>query len=540
MVAACSAAPGLVRAQSVHSPFAAISGVVLNDSTGAPILRAAITLSTLGATPLDAVTFSDSSGAFGFNTIPPAKYQLHVDLDGFEQAWFGAATPTRPPGTLNLAAGDIRYGITFRLRPLGSISGVVLDADGDPVPNAQIRLLKSIWERRKPAYRNEAWAAADDRGCYRFAEVLPGQYIVMASQTYGLTWAILPEVAVGQSYPPKVYAVEFYPDASRLSAAEPVPVAAGKEVGGIDFHLVSRVASTLRGKVVVPADLPANTNVMISVFPQDVPDGAEQSVAVGTSGPGFEFEIGNLSAGPYVLVASLSVAGREYRAVERIELPPGGQEVTMHPERAIDLPGRVDREGGQRPAGRYRVSLEPGGFSAGRSRIQMDAQPDGTFVVPNVAQGIWDVSVEPIPAGGYLKSMRLGDRDVLTEDMTIEPGTHEPLRIVVSSHGAVVGGTVTVPPGVARSARASVLLAPCGKYASVLSFYALGSSDDAGNFEFQGITPGSYKLYAFEELDPSAYQDPNFLKPFEKFSEPFDVPEGGRVERKTRLIVAGN
>src|ERR1039458_1347476 len=153
LIAAWLAAPGTAiaqaPAQAPPSPFAAISGVVLNDATGAPIRRAAITLSTLDATPLEAVTFSESNGAFGFTPIPPAKYRLHVDLDGFRKAWFGANTSTRPPGTLNLAAADIRYGITFRLRPLGSVSGVVLDPEGDPVRNAQMRLLKAAWERLK-------------------------------------------------------------------------------------------------------------------------------------------------------------------------------------------------------------------------------------------------------------------------------------------------------------------------------------------------------------------------------------------------------
>jgi hypothetical protein len=60
-----------------------------------------------------------------------------------------------------------------------------------------------------------------------------------------------------------------------------------------------------------------------------------------------------------------------------------------------------------------------------------------------------------------------------------------------------------------------MLLAPVGKYANVLSFYHRASADDAGHFEFTGVTPGRYKLYAFEEMDPLAYEDPGFLKPFE-------------------------
>jgi hypothetical protein len=545
------AAPGLAPAQSPPhappTPFAAISGIVLNDVSGAAIRRAEVTLSTLDETPLEALTFSESNGAFGFTDIPPGKYRLLVELDGFQETWFGASTSNRPPGTLQLAAGDFRYGITIRLRPLGSISGVVSDPDGDAVPNTQVRLLKATSERFKPAYGNERWANTDDRGRYRFQDILPGQYLIMAAQPYAPASLIQPEVAAGQPASQKMYAVQYYPDSSRLSTAQAVQVTEGQDLAGMDFHLTTRAVAPLRGKVVVPAGLsngtpgdpPPNASVLVALYPQDGPDGRSQTVAATAMPPNYEFEVPNLIAGPYVAVASISLAGRDYRAVERIELPPGGQEIALHPERAIDLTGRVDFEGGQRPTGPFRVSLVPGGFPPGRNQIQAEAQVDGTFMVPNVVPGIWDINVEPVPAGGYIKAMRLGEQDVLTEDMNIEPGTREPLHIVVSARGAVVAGTVTVPQDVARTARASVLLAPSGKYAHVLSFYALATSDDSGHFEFKAVTPGRYKLYAFEEMDPTAYEDPGFLKSYEALSEAFDVPEGGRIERHTQLIPAG-
>jgi protocatechuate 3,4-dioxygenase beta subunit len=533
------ATPGLAPAQApARAPFAAISGVVLNDSTGAPIRRAAVTLSTLDDTPLEAVTFSESNGAFGFIDVPPGKYKLHVVMEGFQRAWFGAATPDRAPGTLKLAPGDVRYGITFRLRPLGSISGIVLDPDGDPVPNAQMRLLKPSWERLKPSYRSERFAGTDSLGRYRFHDVPAGQYVVMAAQPNAPVLTIQPEAVAGQATTQKMYAPEFYPDASRISSATPLQLAGGQDLEGIEFHLATQAVAALRGKIAVPGDLPADANLQVSVYSQDLPNNAYQSTGAHASPPNFEFQIPNLIVGTYVIVASLSAGGRDYRATERIELPPGGLELTLHPDRGIDLTGRVDFEGGS-PTDRFQVSLIPGGYPPGRRRIQIEAQADGAFVVPNVVPGIWDIGVKPVPPGGYIKAMRLGDRDVLTDDMTIEPGTREPLRIVVSARGAVVTGTVAVPPGVARSARAPVLLAPCGKYANVLSFYKRASADDAGHFEFKGVTPGRYKLYAFEELDPLAHEDPNFLKPFETLSEAFDVAEGGRVERPTQLILAG-
>ncbi len=94
------AAAGLVQSQVPPGPYASISGVVLSDATGTPIRRAIVTLSTLDTPPLEAVTFTESSGIFGFTAIPPGKYRLLADMDGFQHAWFGASTPaTRPPGT---------------------------------------------------------------------------------------------------------------------------------------------------------------------------------------------------------------------------------------------------------------------------------------------------------------------------------------------------------------------------------------------------------------------------------------------------------
>ena len=274
------AAAALVQAQAPapSGPYASISGVVLNDATGTPIRRAIVTLSTLDTPPLEAVTFTESNGVFGFTAIPPGKYRLLADMDGFQHAWFGASTPARPPGTLNLAAGDGRYGITFRLRPLGSISGVVLDPDGDPVPNASVRLLRAGFARRRPTYRSVGWANTDGLGRYRVTDVLPGQYLIMAMpQQHEPAALIQPEAVLGQSSLQKMYALDLYPDTSRLSSAAPLLIAPGKDLDGIDFHLTARTVAPLHGRIAVPEDAPANSHVQILVFPQDAPDSNFQS-----------------------------------------------------------------------------------------------------------------------------------------------------------------------------------------------------------------------------------------------------------------------
>ena len=77
---ACLAGRAPSPAQAPPSPFAAISGIVLNDAAAAPVPHAQVFLTTLDEPPLEALTFTESDGAFGFTMIPPGKYRLRVEM----------------------------------------------------------------------------------------------------------------------------------------------------------------------------------------------------------------------------------------------------------------------------------------------------------------------------------------------------------------------------------------------------------------------------------------------------------------------------
>src|SRR5205085_8400619 len=120
---------------------------------------------------------------------------------------------------------------------------------------------------------------------------------------------------------------------------------------------------------------------------------------------------------------------------------------------------------------------------------QVHVKADGSFVIPDVLPGIWDIGVQPVPEGGYIKSMRLGEQDVLTQDMVIRPDTTEPLHIVVSARGGILEGDVKTDSG-GEAGPANVLAAPAGKYGHGISFYTAGNADEEGHFKLQGLTPG--------------------------------------------------
>ena len=234
--------------------------------------------------------------------------------------------------------------------------------------------------------------------------------------------------------------------------------------------------------------------------------------------------------------ALFNAQGRQYRGVEHVYVGHAPAQVILHLEPGVELAGSVRLEGN--PGGEpphFQVSLVPGDGVPMFSTPQAEVKPDGSFRIPNVLPGVWDIDVEPIPKGGFIKSMRLGNQDVLTEEMVIGPTTSAPLNIVVSTRGAVIDGAVTTADG-ERAKKAYVVLAPSGPREQVWTFYQVAPADESGHFEFKGVTPGAYTLYALARMDTEPSQDPDFLKPLAGRGESIEAPEGGRVTRDVRLI----
>ena len=73
----------------------------------------------------------------------------------------------------------------------------------------------------------------------------------------------------------------------------------------------------------------------------------------------------------------------------------------------------------------------------------------------------------------------------------------------------------------------------------MLSFYRTRSVDETGHFLIRGIRLGSYRIYAFDEMAPEAYQDPEFLKPFENEGEALTLEEGQTVKVNPKLLQTG-
>jgi hypothetical protein len=533
-LAALGCCCNLLQAQGSNG---AVSGIVLDRESKTPIRRAVVTLSTMERPPQDAAAWTDASGRFAFGYLPAGRYQLRVQKDGYQPAVFGADASFQPPATITLAAGENRGDLVFRLWRPGAISGVVLDDDGDPVPHVEVMMLTPGFQRQKRRLMPGMRVTTDSNGRFRAYNLAPGRYAVAMRRPFQPALKSQSEVVAGRPQTQYVYGIQYYPGTDRSESAALLTVAAGKEIENVSFRLSAKPSVNLRGRIVLPPDVAPPDPVTVNVV--DPEPGAGMIMGGGASGPNRSFQFPNVVAGTYVLVAQAQAQGKRYRGVSRVEAGGDTSEIVIPLEPGIELTGSVLTEGpdaSKHPA--TYVSLVPGdGLPWNGPPLRTRVDKDGSFKLTSVPSGIWDIDAGPIPPNGYFKSMRLGDQDVLTEEMAITPSTSASLKIVISTEGASVEGEVHDAGG--APTRAMVLLAPEGKLRNVSGFYRPATTDEKGHFEIKGQPPGRYKLYAFDRLNPNRIQDPEFLKPVEEQGIPVELSAGQKTSQKLVLIVTG-
>ena len=534
----CSLAIGAFAQTSLPSAASGnIAGIVLDAGENSPLRRAVVTLSTVEAQPQDAVAWTDANGRFSFGYLPAGRYQIRVTKDGYRPAAYnGAGNPNRPPETIQLAVGESRSGLMLRLKLISSINGVVLDEDGDPLPGVQVLVMRPEFRRGRRKLMPGPMAMTDRTGHYRLSGLVGGQYAVAVNSLNRAAVKIHPEASAGEPQQQYSYGAQYYPGADRAESATLIAVQPGQEISQIDFRLQARPAALIGGKIIIPANAGSVKDVSVRIMSQDL--GNRMAMGAGAPPPDYNFRGPQLAPGSYLLVAQATIESRPYRGVQMIDLGPQGlHDIAIPIEASVDLTGSVSVEGPD--AGKHAasfVTLVPGDdIPWNAPPLRANVNKDGSFKITGVPPGVWDINAGPIPSSGYIKSMRLGDQDVLTEEMMIRPSTAEPLKIVLSTRAATLEGDVVQGD---QPTRAAILLAPDGKFRRVTSFNRFAVADDKGHFEIKNATPGEYRLYAFEELDQRSIQDPDFLKPFERFGVPVTLREGPNDSQKLSLIPA--
>ena len=161
-----------------------LAGRIIDAKTNAPIAYATVDLA-----PHNAQALTDGEGRFVFGELPKGSYTLRASKPGWIGQAYGSRRPGGPSVPVALADAERRADIVIGLYKYAVIGGRVIDDNGDPIVNVDVRIFQRNFVAGRPRWTsvgngpNLQRAHTDDRGVYRFSNLTPGDYIVAVPTT---------------------------------------------------------------------------------------------------------------------------------------------------------------------------------------------------------------------------------------------------------------------------------------------------------------------------------------------------------------------
>jgi Carboxypeptidase regulatory-like domain len=531
----------LLSAQDGPPDLCQLFGSVVNSITGEPLNHVRLFAEAVEGGPT-ARTASDAKGNFTLIDLKPGRYRLHGARNGYIDMYYGARRPDSKGTPITLAPGQRLEDVKFKLMPFAVIAGTVRESDGEPISGASITLLRLYHQAEGSSLERAETAETDDLGQFRIPNLPPGTYFARASPSLSSPDES-GEDHGGKDTPRETLVGVTYGGSRDLAGARPIEVEPGARIGGIDFTLPRSRIFHLRGHVTAPAGTDAR--VWLSSGGVNDRDGESFRAALNANG---DFDIPGIPTGSHTLWAD----ARKRKADQPAD---GRMYIDLYQPLRAALPVEVadrDIEG-------LRITVEDGAEIAGHITVidEEDVKLSssqvffhgvyennpGAYVKPNqtfsltLAPGHYEVLLQDSGASKkrVIRSIRSADVDVLRDGLTIQGPGAVPLEIVLAPDaGELDGAALDKDENPAPGATVVAIPDPMFRKRSERFFSA--GADQQGRFQMKGMPPGSYKLFAWEDVEPDAWFDPEFLRPIESRGEPVKIQSKGSASVKLHLI----
>jgi hypothetical protein len=535
----------LARESLPQQRGALIQGVVLDATSGAPIAKAAVELQTVAINgQAVASTRTDREGKFYLPNTTPGSFRIRATHAGHVAAEY--------PDTL---AGQRSADVRVAMTAAGVISGRITDK-GKPIGLADAVALKAVWTEGQLSLTPVIAVRTDDTGEFHLFWLPPGRYYVI-----GVVWdfansvgfytnvdgddsdsffaqrfvgrAVFMRATGGGILDTEAHVPIYYPGTHEPQMARAIDVQPGATIRGIDIDASAVRVQSVSGRVYGLAPQ-ATARVDMNLVTASLNTSAAMAPSVQTDSSG-NFELKAVAPGRYMLTATTGDAIVR-TPVEVRNSAVNGIALSLGPR--LSVSGKVSIEGAALPnvlsSLRVNVRQDPLRPNAAGTGI-VPVRPDGTFTITSPPAGDFRVLVPPLLAPPseqgaanlppalqnlYVKSIRMGDKEVLREKFHLAGVQQEQLTILLGT------GTGSID-GQAAPGATVVLVHDDGLRYRVNEKVAIGNS--SGRFEFRNVAPGNYKLFAWNRIERGAWNDPDYMRGFESRGVPLRIEEGGKV-----------
>jgi Carboxypeptidase regulatory-like domain len=516
--------PNPAPANPPAAPAAAAAATVKAPAPGGVSLPAPAIKSNM---PVMMNKETDEQGHFVFTGLDPGRYRITAERQGFLRQSYGARKFSGGSTPITVGDGQSVKSIDVKLTPQSVISGKVLDEDGEPVSNVQIRAQKSVSRNGRKQWSVVANANTSDIGEYRLPELQPGRYVVFASaRNSAMNVTATPATEPLPATPEMAYAGTFYPSTADAATAMPVDVGEGGEIHNIDIRLVKTRVFRVRGKVSGMAG--ARGNVPVTLTARDGAPGRVQVSMAQARGPEGIFEIRNVPPGQYLAHAQTQTNGQQYVAVAPVDV--AGSHVdglVLALSSGGDVQGSVKVADADAPVDltNLRVMLRPVGFGGQAPRATVGE--DLKFTLKSVPPVHYAVTVAGYPDTCYVKSIQFGGADVTEDGVQMTSGGT--LDVVISAAAGQMDLVVMTKDGKAANGSQVLILRDGAPMQS-------RSADENGMLSIKGLKPGDYKVIAWEDVDPNQLWDTDYLRKFENDGKSIKIGTGGHEAAQIKAI----
>jgi protocatechuate 3,4-dioxygenase beta subunit len=573
-------APLLQVPQTPPAGTASLEGVVYRLGSTDPISGVDLELSpqssTAGLTPAEPQlpgpasywAKSGSDGKFAFRAVPSGAYKLVAARVGgaFVPFEYGQHGILGRGVVFTLGEGELKRDVRMEMAPSGSISGRVVDENGKPVGHAAVLALNTLYREGEQVMNLAQVVNTDDNGQYRLFALVPGRYYVAIRPEEPTrrtaTWTVFPPGRRGpseQAVSPVVtkrilptgeileetYRFVYFGGTTDAARAVPIDLPPGGNLGAVDvpYSVGTMKSLHIRGKIIDGTTGSPAAGAAVRLVPRAF--SSHMIVPTTTANAMGEFDLNGAVAGSYHLYFLGAQLPQRPTAPGVPPPPPPPPLVALLP---LDLANSdvenlsITINAASTITGRVSVEGQEGDPGFARMRVTLEAIPTGVAMVQSVTatpsadgqvriERVWPANYRALITGNppqtYLKSIRLGQLDLINQPLPVPLQTDGQLDIVLGNDPGSVEGRVTNERQDA-AVNVKVALVPDAPYRQRGELYRYTTTDIHGNFRVTSVAPGDYKVFAWEDVQDDAWRDPSFLRLDESRGKPLRI-----VARKT-------